>query len=314
MGYQKHQFGTLYLDGVPKPVAQVPTDIGDVPAYGGTETISIGDSNPGSVITWIQPDGMDILIADRVLLSKVSWNDLNQQGFVDGKKISIDGMSFRCRLLRVGNDSDTPNEWDDILDITGEDDGLWHWKDMYFWGQEADIRFPSSRAIRGNYVARYWGNDYAVSRSAIVGFRPALEPIDSGALPIGKAVELEGLEFNVAATFPFTSPTKRRTRVDFRPILTHASYNLFAGIPVNTQLQMYTLLLDGKPIRPDGKAKYQKGAKISLTDIFFGSEYLITWTMRKSPNNIVYAHADTALITAIPKEDMVKQGYLKGVS
>ena len=310
MGYQKHQFGTLYLDGVPKPVAQVPTDEGDVPAYGGTGTISIGDSNPGSVITWIQPDGMDILIADRVLLSKVSWNDLNQQGFVDGKEISIDGMRFRCRLLKVGNDANAPNEWDDILDITGEDDDLWHWKDMYFWGQEVSTYGPSSRAVRGWVSARYWDYYNATYRIVYVGFRPALEPLDTGTLPTGRVVTLEGFEFDITTIPSFTPSPAKHLVMDFRPILRPVTDNPFDGFLIGTTLRMYTCLLNGKPVRPDGKTKYQKGATISLTDAFFGYEFLISWTVRKNPANTVCACAEIPLLVDVPKEELVKQGYL----
>ena len=313
MGYQKYQFGALYLDGVPKPVAQVPTDEGDVPAYGGTGTISIGDSNPGSVITWIQPDGMDILIADRVLLSNVSWDDLNQQGFVDGKEVMIDGMPFRCRLLKVGDNANAPNEWDAALDAVGKDDKLLHWERMFFWGQEISRTIASYRAVRGYDSARRWNSNYAAIRRVYVGFRPALEPLGTETLPTGKSIRLEGMEFNVAATLSYVATVEKRALVDFRPVLRPTSSNLFAGIPIGTQVRMYTLLLDGKPVRTDGKAKYQKGAKISLTDAFWGSEYLIPWTVRKGLGNIVCAYADAPLIMAVSQEDLVEQGYLKGV-
>ena len=253
---------------------------------------------------------MNLLIADRVLLSNVSWCDLNQQGFVDGKKISIDGMSFRCRLLRVGNDSDTPNEWDDILDITGQDDDLWHWKDMYFWGQEVSTYGPSNRAVRGYCSARNWRYVNATTQNVTVGFRPALEPLGTETLQTGRTVILEGLEFNVAPTLFFAPATEKHTLMDFRPILSPASSNLFTDIHVNTQLRMYTLLLDGKPVRPDGKAKYHKGAKISLTDAFFGFEFLISWTVRKSPANIVCAYTEIPLLVNVPKDELEKQGYL----
>ena len=310
MGYQKHQFGTLYLDGVPKPVAQVPTDEGDVPAYGGTETISIGDSNPGNVITWIQPDDMNLLIADRVLLSVVKWSDLNQQGFVDSKEISIDGMRFRCRLLKVGDNANAPNEWDDILDITGQDDDLWHWKDMYFWGQEVSIHGPSYRAVRGYCSARLWYYNFATIQNVYVGFRPALEPLDTGTLPTGRVVTLEGFEFNVAAEPTFIPISKKNDTADFRPLLIPRLSNLFEGIAPGTKINMYTLLMDGKPVKPNGRAKYRKGAIISMTDAFFGTEYLIPWVVKKRPDNVVCTYTAKPLIVGIPKDELKKQGYL----
>ena len=195
MNHTTQQFGTLYLDAEPQLIAQKPSAIEDIPVYNGEATISIGNSYRGNIITWIQPNGMDILIADRILLTKVSWDDLNKQGFVDGKEIYIDGMCFRCRLLNVGNIPDISNEWDDILDIASEDDGLWHWKGMYFWGQEASMYGASLRAIRGYRSARHWSSGSAIDQSGIVGFRPALEPLGPENPLSGKEVVLEGQRF-----------------------------------------------------------------------------------------------------------------------
>ena len=219
-------------------------------------------------------------------------------------------MRFRCRLLRVGNTSGAPNEWDDILDITGEDDDLWHWKDMYFWGQEVSTYGPSSRAVRGWVSARYWDYYNATYRIVYVGFRPALEPLDTGTLPTGRVVTLEGFEFNVAAEPTFIPISKKNDTADFRPLLIPRLSNLFEGIAPGTKINMYTLLMDGKPVKPNGRAKYRKGAIISMTDAFFGTEYLIPWVVKKRPDNVVCTYTAKPLIVGIPKDELKKQGYL----
>ena len=52
-----------------------------------------------------QDQGRDktLLICDRVILVSVSWDDLNGQGYVTGKTITIDGAKYKCRLLTGGS-------------------------------------------------------------------------------------------------------------------------------------------------------------------------------------------------------------------
>ena len=38
------------------------------------------------------------LVADRMLMSRVSWQDLDDAGYVFGTEVSIDDRQFRCRL------------------------------------------------------------------------------------------------------------------------------------------------------------------------------------------------------------------------
>ena len=69
---------------------------------------------------------LDSVICDRVILVSVSWDDLNAQGYVTGKTVTIDGAKYKCRLLTGGsnyrNTSDayaggtpTNNEWDRFI-------------------------------------------------------------------------------------------------------------------------------------------------------------------------------------------------------
>ena len=88
-------------------VPQVPTDDGDVPQHEG-QTISIGAARGGEAITWVKPDGLNLLIADRVLLAVTSWEDLSRNGFALGKRVLIDKQNFLCRLLQVGENINAP--------------------------------------------------------------------------------------------------------------------------------------------------------------------------------------------------------------
>lgn len=184
------KLGSLFLDGRP-----VETGMQYVPS----QTIEVGEMTPSKEIGWVAVNGL--LIADQCLLTNVSWDDLDVQGLVFGKEVTVQGLRFKIRLLKVGSKEDVPNEWDAALDAVGEDDTLWHWDHKFFWGQEPVSGSVSHRAIRGYTSARHWGWSDSSSRHSIVGFRPALEPLPTDpsairhsqeALVIGRAGAVAG--------------------------------------------------------------------------------------------------------------------------
>lgn len=154
---------------------------------------------PSKEIGWVAVNGL--LIADQCLLTNVSWDDLDVQGLVFGKEVTVQGLRFKIRLLKVGSKEDVPNEWDAALDAVGEDDTLWHWDHKFFWGQEPVSGSVSYRAVRGYDSARYWRNNNATISYPYLGFRPALEPLPTDpsairhsqeALVIGRAGAVAG--------------------------------------------------------------------------------------------------------------------------
>lgn len=184
------KLGSLFLDGRP-----VETEMQYVPS----QTIEVGEMTPSKEIGWVAVNGL--LIADQCLLTNVSWDDLDVQGLVFGKEVTVQGLRFKIRLLKVGSKEDVPNEWDAALDAVGEDDTLWHWDHKFFWGQEPVSGSVSHRAIRGYTSARHWGWSDSSSRHALLGFRPALEPLPTDpsairhsqeALVIGRAGAVAG--------------------------------------------------------------------------------------------------------------------------
>lgn len=184
------KLGSLFLDGRP-----VETGMQYVPS----QTIEVGEMTPSKEIGWVAVNGL--LIADQCLLTNVSWDDLDVQGLVFGKEVTVQGLRFKIRLLKVGSKEDVPNEWDAALDAVGEDDTLWHWDHKFFWGQEPVSGSVSRRAIRGYSSARYYDWFSSSFRFASFGFRPALEPLPTDpsairhsqeALVIGRAGAVAG--------------------------------------------------------------------------------------------------------------------------
>ena len=194
---------------------------GDIPQMSGSmANYTFGDtpSADANKLQWVKIKDGDktLLICDRVILVSVSWDDLNGQGYVTGKTITIDGTKYKCRLLAGGSNrrnndwyaggTPTNNEWDRFITreevITGlpapvssdldtnlnttdhnsAHNQLWHWVGVYSWCQETWAENASSRAFRGYISARLWNYTYATYQSASVGFRPVLEVLNTDPL------------------------------------------------------------------------------------------------------------------------------------
>lgn len=284
MGYSIFKFGSLYLEGAIKNIPQNPTGRGDISSYKivphmhpNKPQMSIGSTSVADkkVISWVKPDGMNLLVADRVLVVDVSWQELNELGFVAGKKIIIDGYTFFCRLLEVGESREALNEWDDILTATSERDSLWHWQNIYFWGKESNFsqnaahaqpNWPDRACIRGNHVARYWHSCAKTIRLPDIGFRPVLEILPN--LNVAPNCMLDGQNFRLDII-----PGGNR----FHPVLYPVQDNGFKDIPNGQKQRMYTFVQDGQPVLLTDLSK--NTTRLRLTDKYFGDEYLVPWTI-----------------------------------
>ena len=187
---------------------------------GSMANYTFGDtpSADANKLQWVKIKDGDktLLICDRVILVSVSWDDLNGQGYVTGKTITIDGTKYKCRLLTGGSNrrnndwyaggTPTNNEWDRFITreevITGlpapvssdldtnlnttdhnsTHNQLWHWVGVYSWCQETWAENASSRAYRGCSSARRWYYYSSGNRYVRVGFRPVLEVLNTDPL------------------------------------------------------------------------------------------------------------------------------------
>ena len=165
----------------------------------------------------IQDGDKTLLICDRVILVNCSWNDLNSQGYITGKEVTIDGAKYKCRVLtggtgpRSSNDyysggTPTNNEWDRFItreevitglpapvssdldstqnatDLNSTHNQFWNWYYVYSWCQETYSGNSSYRAFRGCDSARYWNYSTATYQYANLGFRPVLEVLNTDPL------------------------------------------------------------------------------------------------------------------------------------
>ena len=103
---------------------------GNIPSMSGSmANYTFGDTPAAEAnqLQWhkIQDGDKTLLICDRVILVNCSWNDLNGQGYVTGKTVTIDGAKYKCRLLTGGSNyrngdtyaggTPTNNEWDRFI-------------------------------------------------------------------------------------------------------------------------------------------------------------------------------------------------------
>ena len=194
---------------------------GDIPQMSGSmANYTFGDtpSADANKLQWVKIKDGDktLLICDRVILVSVSWDDLNGQGYVTGKTITIDGTKYKCRLLTGGSNrrnndwyaggTPTNNEWDRFItreevitglpapvssdldtnlnttDHSSTHNQLWHWVGVYSWCQETWAENASYRAVRGYSSARSWVSYDAAYSSPYLGFRPVLEVLNTDPL------------------------------------------------------------------------------------------------------------------------------------
>ena len=188
---------------------------GNLPEFGSDPewgAWAIGDtpSDAKLALSWLEfRDGpRRMLVADRMLMSRVSWADLDEAGFVSGRVVRIDGRGFRVRLLTGGRSARDdpmtgarePNEWDRLL--SGESVGAprpeaadhdaplsrahmrsahnaaWNWFAAVSWTQEPCLNRADGRVCRGYHGPLFFYTNTVDHRHEDIGWRPVLEADD----------------------------------------------------------------------------------------------------------------------------------------
>lgn len=231
-----HKLGTLFM-GQTKIIRPTKPWRNDSQPYSGAgngniQNYAVGsnldirdtDANDAYKMQWREVnDGKKYFVADRVWLSNISWNDLNEQGLIAGKEITIDGQLYLLRVMMGGEErrgggtgssyegGQLPNEWDHWIENTKNLPGLpkptssdlvsnaygnsavmndthnqmWNWVYMYSWCKDVYKHNTATRASRGYYSARHFNWYYATYRHVSRGWRPVLEVLNSAPLISG---------------------------------------------------------------------------------------------------------------------------------
>ena len=180
--------GALSVNRYAVEIAKEPCAGGDIFGYHskttkGTPNMMMIDTpitRPETAITWNVVRGLPwsrtgvVFTADRVLINDVSWNELNDQGFVEGRVVELAGRQFLCRMPTI-------TEWNDVLDYAVRRfNDEWNYKDMRFWCAD-DCPYTSAdgelRYVCAGSSANALIEFPAAKSSEIIGFRPILIPL-----------------------------------------------------------------------------------------------------------------------------------------
>lgn len=215
-------------------------------------------------------------------------------------------------MLSVGDHDTASNEWLQCLKIAGKQDAIWHYKDMYFWGNNRPKKSPEMHFVQGYSsptMVNSYADDYA---NPYIGLRPVL--ISSGVEEQVslEPITLEGQLFCVG----FTASSKRRV---FQPYLIPSRYSksqgkyvrdatVFGDAMDDTDLDMYTLLMNGAPVRTcdANPTQYLPHSILTFTDQFFGTEFLIPWTVANGN-----ATTRKPILQDIPAEAVTQQPFFQ---
>jgi len=226
-------FGALYHDDAPLPrptrpwivdfsMLQVPyegMELGNIAEFESAPDWSrwrLGDTPEFSkdCLQWIVLEDAKrrIYVCDRVILVRVSWQDLFEAGLVDGTEVVIDGQSYQCRLITGGADfcdgenglsggQPTDNEWDRFVAGGEQIEGLpalsfsdktgvlsnetlhathnqfWNWVGAVSWTKTPYANRENARCCRGYHAGQFFYLNTVDHRHEDIGWRPVLEEL-----------------------------------------------------------------------------------------------------------------------------------------
>jgi len=147
--------------------------------YYKTNTEDIGNNLVEGDLTFLKfnHNGKTLLVCDRNVKNRISWDMLNERNLVFGKMITIDNIKYKVRLL-------TSNEWDKLIVKHTPLDSDSHWKNMYSWCQNVySINFLKryySSGLAPRVLCAYSTVSYFIYTTSsylttISGSRPCLE-------------------------------------------------------------------------------------------------------------------------------------------
>lgn len=148
-------FGSLYIDGSPtKP---------GIPYPDGAQ-IEFGSAVPGFELLWRPLPSTDSFVLAQPALVNISWRQLRNLGFIQGKPFEMEGRMFMVRLPRLGVKPPTG-----AVPVEG----------IRAWGQETFIGFQNGKPVQQcpvrGLTAHSWGIAHPAERVMDLGFVPVID-------------------------------------------------------------------------------------------------------------------------------------------
>lgn len=223
---EKFRFGSVFYNGKP---------VGPNEPCSEEVLISIGDTQMGLTLDWFPV--FNKLVGPICCLG-CSWRQLNRADYIFGRPIRIDGKSYWCRSLSIGQNLTEPSEYNGIIKRVGASPDIWNCNGHWAWGQETMRTNDNFGICRGgpeengfNYATISYSSDK-------IGFRPVLEPLQDSLIPdkslIGRKLNLYmiheyvrgilvdysdydltvQLDAELHAEFPWAQPAGKETIID----------------------------------------------------------------------------------------------------
>ena len=118
-----------------------------------------------------------VLIADRVLLKNISWNDIQEALATPVRRVEIKSVRLP-----------SSEEWDRMIDAALGVNSVVHWKGTFSWCLDECADNHDRRVTRGCYAGRYADAYKSESRMVSVGFRPVFDIENPKSIPEGEMV------------------------------------------------------------------------------------------------------------------------------
>ncbi|MCW6094754.1 hypothetical protein LAV60_16390 [Clostridium sporogenes] len=212
------KFGSFAIDGYTRPIPTKPWVTGGYPGSlsargngdiyalkpGETITLKNTDSNSNYQLTWvyIKDGNKQLYISTKVLVTNVSWDDLNAKGMIFGTPVTIDGKEYKLSVMTnynwrgivenrfniVGLPIPTTEDTTQVNtygQLDGKHNEVWNWWGIRTICQDIQGGEALCRGYSGANGAHYWATS---DSSNEVGWRPVLERIEVD--PPGKPIPI----------------------------------------------------------------------------------------------------------------------------
>ena len=201
-------------------------------------------------------------------------------------------------------------EWDNIVKTLGNANRVLNWRNMLSWTNDNAFEKNNTLMATFGFYGATGKRDYEITvRTPNVGYRPILEPLapltfnERTITMLDIPCYIQQIPGSDNSFLPILFPVKQ-----MGPNGEFLFDNLgFCSVEDGTSVSMYTLLLNGNPVRQGKRApQCRKGDEFSITDVFYGEDYLIQWEIFHGA-----AYCKNELLYGTSAEALKRNGFLR---